>query len=62
MDVEAAWMGLAEAIQRDEWEAAAEHAEDIPLWLDREGFPPTITGQRSFDKIAGRAVCRSIAQ
>ena len=61
MDPTAAWVELSQAVHDDEWERAAEIAENILEWLSKDGFPPIITGVRTFDILAARAACESIA-
>ena len=61
MDPNQAWHDLAEAIQKDDWGSAAEIADNLICWLARDGFPPTISGHRAFDRIVARATCESIA-
>jgi hypothetical protein len=61
MDPNAAWLALSEAVARDDWQTAAQLAEGLLAWLDRDGFPPTITGVASFDTIVARHTCEAIA-
>jgi hypothetical protein len=61
MDPNAAWLALAQAVADDEWETAAEIADNLLTWLARGGFPPTITGLRAFDALAARRACEAVA-
>jgi len=60
MDPDATWQMLIEAYCND-WERAAEIAGDLLYWLDRGGFPPTITGNKEFDKLIARTTCDAVA-
>ncbi len=60
MDVTKAWVDLSQAVADDDWDQAGELAEAILGWLAKDGFPPIITGVRSFDIIAARAACEAI--
>lgn len=44
MDPQAAWDQMLDALVNSEWELAAEGATALLGWLDRNGFPPRITG------------------
>jgi hypothetical protein len=60
MDPNAAWKEMAAAVENDDWEIADELAEGLLGWLERGGFPPSITGQDEFDRIAAKAACREV--
>jgi hypothetical protein len=60
MDPNAAWRDLSQAIADNEWQRAADIAAELMEWLDRDGFPPSITGRASFDRIVVRSTCTAI--
>jgi hypothetical protein len=61
MDPNQAWLDLSKAIVDDNWGLAAEIASNLLEWLAKGGFPPTISGQASFDAIVARSTCENIA-
>jgi len=61
MDPNEIWQNLARAIERDDWDEATELAEILVEWIERQGFPPTITGIAAFDRIVTAAAARAIA-
>lgn len=60
MDPNQAWRDLSEAVADDEWQRAADIAGELMDWMDRDGFPPSITGQRIFDRIVAKSTCTAI--
>lgn len=62
MDVNATWALLAQAVEEDEWDSAAEHAEAILAWMSRDGFAPTITKKPKFDAIVARIAAKAIRE
>ena len=60
MDPEKAWRQLAEAIANDDSSLATELADGLLAWLDRNGFPPKITGLLAFDRMVVEATCDRI--
>ena len=61
MDPNRTWQELVDAVRNDDWVPAADLAEVLLDWLNRDGFPPNITGIREFDRVAARAVCDAVA-
>lgn len=61
MDPNTVWSDLARAIERDDWNEATELAEMLVDWIERQGFPPTITGIATFDRIVTAAAATAIA-
>jgi hypothetical protein len=61
MDRNTAWADLQEAVNTAMWGEAILKAEDLLTWLERNGFPPSITGKPVFDRIVARATCEAIA-
>ena len=61
MDPTAAWNQMVDAVVTADWEAATRLAENLLDWLGKEGFPPAISGQPVFDRIAARETCEAIA-
>ena len=61
MDPDKAWREIAEAIGDDDWVRAAELADGLILWLDRDGYAPKVTGQIIFDRMVVHATCDRIA-
>lgn len=59
MDPDAYWKMIAEAVD-EQWERAAELAEELLLWTDGSGFPPTITDVPTFDRIVVRQTCEAV--
>jgi hypothetical protein len=43
MDPQATWDQLLAAFADGDWDAIEEHATALKSWLDRGGFPPTVT-------------------
>jgi hypothetical protein len=60
MDPSVTWCDMAQAVQEDRWLDAEEHARNLLAWLQKGGFPPTITGTPTFDRIAARTTCQAI--
>lgn len=60
MDPNQAWLDLSTAVAEAEWERASEIAGDLGVWLERGGFPPTISGHPHFDKIVAKSTCQAI--
>jgi len=61
MDPNQVWSDLARAIERDDWDEATELAEMLVDWIERQGFPPTITGNTAFDRIVTAATAKAVA-
>ena len=57
MDPQKLWTELSRAFEDLDWEAAEDAATALAAWLDRDGPPPTITGQAKFDKMLARGAC-----
>lgn len=64
MDPNVAWKELSECFNRSDehdWDRITELADGLLHWLKRDGFPPTITGNREFDKLVAlrslEAIC-----
>ena len=60
MDPNTLWHDLAMSVQLDDWESAEVQARDLLEWLDKKGFPPSITGQQAFDAIVARCACQAV--
>ena len=60
MDPNQAWRELADAVKEERWEEAVGIAENLLYWLDRGGFPPTISGEKQFDRIVARSTCDAV--
>ncbi len=63
MDPDKAWQALSEAYLGDnetQWQAIGEAAEALLQWLKRDGFPPTITGNKAFDKLIALRTCEAL--
>ena len=61
MDPNQTWSELASAIERDNWDEATDLAEMLVDWIERQGFPPTITGITTFDRIVTAATAKAVA-
>ena len=61
MDANQTWSDLSRAIERDDWGEATDLAEALVDWIERQGAPPKITGNRAFDRIAAAATAQAIA-
>ena len=61
MDVNETWRDLSQAVEQDDWQEASQLAETLGEWINKGGFPPTITGNAEFDRIVARATAESIA-
>ena len=61
MDPNQTWSDLSRAIERDDWDEATDLAEMLVDWIERQGFPPTITGIPAFDRIVAAATGKAIA-
>lgn len=61
MDPNQTWHDLARAIERDDWDEATDLAEMLVDWIERQGFPPTITGIAAFDRIVVAATAQAVA-
>jgi hypothetical protein len=61
MDPDKAFVLLTDQIEKDEWQEAAETAENLLVWLQKEGFPPRITGRTTVDRIIAESTCRAVA-
>jgi hypothetical protein len=51
MDPNQTWRDLSQAFSDDDWDRIDELASSLAEWLDRGGFPPSITGEKEFDKL-----------
>lgn len=60
MDPNTAWSDLSWAVENDDWQAAAEIAENLVDWIGKAGSPPTITGFSTFDLIVVAATAHTI--
>ena len=60
MDPNALFHDLALSVALNDWETAATQARDLLDWLEKNGFPPTVTGQQEFDRIVARCTCQAI--
>lgn len=60
MDPNQTWRDLADAVQEDDWERAGELATALLEWLDKDGYPPTISRHQAFDRIVAQTACKSI--
>lgn len=59
MDPEAAWAELIQSYSDGRrWTIAA----DLLEWLNKGGFPPKITGNQEFDRVAATAVCEHVLE
>lgn len=61
MDPEKAWSDLSRAVIANQWQEAAEIAEELTDCLSRGGFPPRITGNQFIDRLVVNAACQMIA-
>ena len=61
MDPNQTWHDLGRAIERDDWDEATDLAELLVDWIERQGFPPTITGIVAFDRIVTAATAKAVA-
>lgn len=61
MDPNVAWADLQEAVNTAMRGEVIQKAEDLLTWLEKNGFPPAITGKPVFDRIVARATCEAIA-
>lgn len=61
MDPNKTWSDLSQAVERDDWQEATELAEVLAEWINKGGFPPTITGNKVFDRLVVKATVESIA-
>jgi hypothetical protein len=61
MDPQACWLELQEAVATAFWGTAILKAEELLTWLEKDGFPPRISGYPVFDRIIARATCTAIA-
>jgi len=61
LDPNQVWSDLSRAIERDDWDEATELAEMLVDWIERQGFPPTITGIAAFDRIVAAATAKAVA-
>lgn len=59
-DPNAAWRDLSEAVERENWDLAAEVAGELCVWLERGAFPPSITGKMRFDRLIAKKVSEAI--
>ncbi len=63
MDPEAAWREISEAYcgtEETQWDRIGELADGLLQWLKRDGLPPTITGNRVFDKLVAVRTCEAL--
>ena len=56
MDPQATWQRLLDAYSAHDWAEAKEAAEDLLVWLRRNGFPPQILPNPPMDDVWNRAV------
>jgi hypothetical protein len=61
MDPNQTWSDLSRAIERDDWDEATDLGEALVDWIERGGFPPTITGIQAFDRIVTAATAQAVA-
>lgn len=61
MDPSTVWQQMSEAVEEDDWERAAELADDLLEWLRKGGFPPCISGQEKFDRLVALRTAQSVA-
>lgn len=60
MDPNVAWRDLSKAVATEDWDTAAEIAGELAGWMERGGFPPSISGHRRFDSIVAKNACQAI--
>ena len=60
MDPQKALDEMAECVENDEWERAAEIASDLRTWVDRGGFIPDIIGKPKFDTMLLWLACEAV--
>jgi hypothetical protein len=62
MDPQSCWNELQEAVITAMWGIAILRAEDLLEWLQKEGFPPNISGYPVFDRIIALSTCYAITE
>lgn len=62
MDPNATWKDLADAFQENDWPRMVELAQALSEWLDKDGYPPTITRHQAFDRYAVACACAGIIE
>lgn len=60
MDPNVCWAGIADAVEKEQWEWACELADSLLAWVERGGFLPTITGKPAFDRIVIWQTCQAV--
>lgn len=60
MDPQACWAAIIACYGKDYVEAA-DRADDMLKWIEGNGFPPTITGNRELDELIVRETCRALS-
>jgi hypothetical protein len=62
MDPQATWNELLESYSRKQFEEALAAAENLHQWLQRGGFPPTVTAQVSVGDELHRVIAWAVVQ
>jgi hypothetical protein len=60
MDPNQTWSDLSEAFGEEDWDRVDELASALAEWLDRGGFPPSVTGHKAFDKLVAKNACNAL--
>lgn len=62
MDPNQAWSALWTAVEDGDWDRVTEVAEGLLQWLEKGGFPPTITGNPKRDKLMAEMTCSVLSE
>ncbi len=62
MDPQATWNELLDCYNRKQFEEALAAAENLNQWLQRGGFPPTVTAQVSAGDELHRVIALAVVQ
>jgi len=60
MDPNQAWRDLSDAWDSGEFADCIEIASNLEDWLNKGGFPPTITRHQAFDRAVVLAMCAAV--
>lgn len=60
MDPNQTWSDIAVAVEKGNWERAAELAGELVRWIDKGGFVPSVTWKPVFDKILVYQTCTAL--